>query len=140
MSAFVYGKMSQHAVSAVSYLAEKYGDGQRVSSGQVAEARRLPQPVVAKILTTLSSAGLVTGTPGPSGGYRLAKDPAEITFMSVVRHFENLRGGIPCPLGLDWCGSHRPCPVHDEITALRESANLLLEKTHFGGFAESGGG
>ena len=134
MSAFVYGKMSQHAVSAVSYLAEHYGTSNLLSSGQIAEARCLPQPVVAKILTTLSAAGLVAGTPGPSGGYRLGRDPGEITFFNVVCHFEILGGAIPCPLGPDWCGTGPRCPVHDEIADLRESGDRLLQETNFAGF------
>ena len=99
MTGFVYGKMSRHAVSAVSLLAEHHGQSRRLSSAQIAEGRNLPQPVVAKILTTLSAAGLITGMPGPSGGYALAREPGEITLADVIQHFETADESIPCPLG-----------------------------------------
>ena len=134
MSGFVYGKLAQHAVSAVSLLAENHGQEARLSSGQIAEGRNLPQPVVAKILTALSSAGLVDGTPGPRGGYALARHPGEITLADVVRPFESPDGPVPCPLGPDWCGTGPQCPIHEEIDALREASDRLLGKTNFGGF------
>jgi Rrf2 family protein len=138
MTGFVYGKMSQHAVSAVSLLAERHGQSIRLSSAQIAAGRNLPQPVVAKILTTLSAAGLITGMPGPSGGYALAREPSEITLSDVVQHFEASGESMPCPLGADWCGTGPQCPIHDQIDALRRAADRLLEETNFGGFAKGG--
>lgn len=136
MTGFVYGKMSQHAVSAVSFLAEHYGDSSRLSSAQIAEGRNLPQPVVAKILTTLSAAGLISGMPGPSGGYALVRHPGEITLADVVQHFETAEESIPCPLGPGWCGTGPQCPIHDRIDATRKATDRLLGETHFGGFAK----
>jgi len=137
MNAFVYGKMSQHAVSAVSLLAERYGDGTVLSSGQIAEGRNLSKPVVAKIMTILSAAGLTHGVPGPNGGYCLTRDPAEIALLDVVQHFETVETSIPCPLGPDWCGNGPMCPVHDEIQKLRSAADELLRTTNFGGFVKN---
>jgi Rrf2 family protein len=136
MTGFVYGKMSQHAVSAVSFLAEHHGDSTRLSSAQIAEGRSLPQPVVAKILTTLSAAGLISGIPGPSGGYALARNPDKITLADVVQHFEGAEESIPCPLGPGWCGTGPQCPIHNQIDELRQAADRLLGETHFGGFAK----
>ena len=136
MSGFVYGKMSQYAVSAVSYLAEHHGGDAMLSSAQIAEGRSLPRPVVAKILTTLSAAGIIRGIPGPNGGYALARAPKDITLLDVVEQFESTGGSIPCPLGPDWCGNGPHCPVHDKIEALRRSADSLLCESNFGGFVK----
>ena len=140
MTGFVYGKMSQHAVSAVSYLAEVHLGAGKCSSAQIAEGRSLPKPVVAKILTTLSAAGLVNGTPGPNGGYALARHPAEISLYDVVQHFQSPKDSIPCPLGPDWCGSGPQCPVHDQMAALREASEKLLLESNFGGFVKAPAG
>ena len=138
MTGFVYGKMSQHAVSAVSYLAECHGKSIRLSSAQIAERRKLSQPLVAKILTTLSSAGIVDGIPGPSGGYALAREPAAISLADVVQHFESPDDAIPCPLGPGWCGVGPHCPIHDQINSLRDGTERLLLETNFGGFVGEG--
>jgi Rrf2 family iron-sulfur cluster assembly transcriptional regulator len=69
-----YGKTAQTAIAAVSRLAEVYDPARRVklNSADIAGHRHLPQPVVSKVLTTLSQAGIVSGSPGPGGGYWLA--------------------------------------------------------------------
>ena len=98
-------KTTQNAIAAMSRLAELYGDGVSptlASSRDIAESRSLPAPLVAKILTELSRGGLVTGSPGPGGGYKLAKSPREITLYHVVQLFER-DAKSACPYGPGDC-------------------------------------
>ncbi len=135
MSAFGYSKMSQNAIAAMSYLAGHYADEEsRFSSAQVAQARNLPQTLVAKVLTSLSQAGYVHGAPGPNGGYRLAREPETISFYDVVSHFDRIDEQFPCPFGADYCPNDNPCPIHDDLAAMRESVEKFLKETHFGSF------
>lgn len=125
----IHQKTAQNAIAAISRLAELYLDTARVaSSREIAEHRNLPVPVVAKILTELSRGGLITGSPGPSGGYRLAKPPAEITLKDVTELFERDTGSF-CPYGPGWCGNHEPCPLHSTILAMRADFKRHLENT-----------
>lgn len=127
-----YGKTAANAVSAVSYLAERYGDpSARTSSAAIAENRRISKPLVAKILTILSQAGIVGGSPGPGGGYSLAKPPEQVFLMDVVRHFEKVETGSRCPFGPHWCGNFDPCPIHDQIVELDEIGRRFMEETSF---------
>ena len=136
-----YKKMTQNAVSAVSYLAERFDDegGTRVSSLQIAEARGLPKPVVAKILTMLSQVGLINGAPGPNGGYWLARDPDEMTLWDVAVVFERSDNDIMCPLGPGWCGTGNNCPMHDDIENLREITENFLKSHKFSEFRKQSG-
>ncbi len=131
---FRCGKMTQTAIAAMSRLAELHAAGVRVSSLDVARARNLPKPLVAKVLTVLSQAGLVNGVPGPSGGYRLARPPEELTLFDVARLFERERVEPACPLGPGWCGRGAPCPLHDRIQALEQSLVRFLQETTLGVF------
>jgi Rrf2 family protein len=135
-----YGKTAQTAVSAVSRLAEVHDPAQRVklNSADIAENRNLPQPVVAKVLTILSQAGIVTGSPGPGGGYSLARPPAEITLFDVVALFERLGESISCPFGPDYCGTGPHCPLHFDILKVREQINTFLKTTTFARFVGLG--
>jgi Rrf2 family protein len=130
-----YGKMSQNAVSAVSYLASQWqGTPRRVSSFEIAEKRRLPRPVVAKILTILSQAGLVKGAPGPGGGYWLAREPRTITLWDVAVLFERTDSDIMCPLGPGWCGTGPHCPLHDGLAELKSCTETFLRGQDFASF------
>lgn len=133
---FGYGKMSGCAVAAVSALAEVYPQGTTLNSLQIAESRNLSQPLVAKVLTTLSQHNIVHGTRGPGGGYRLALAPEEVTILEIVEYFEGHRDLSGCPFGPGWCGVGAPCPLHDTLVAMSESTASTLRKTNFAAFVD----
>lgn len=135
MGALGYSKMSQNAIAAMSYLAEHSADGEACfSSATIAEARGLSQSLVAKILTTLSQSGQVVGSPGPKGGYRLARPAHQISFHDVAQQFDRMDEQFPCPFGAEYCPNDNPCPVHDELMDMRETVERFLKDTHFGTF------
>ncbi len=133
---FGYGKMSGCAVAAMSALAEVFPQDSTLSSHQIAESRNLSQPLVGKIMTILSQHGLVKGSRGPGGGYRLARDPATITVLDVVELFEGHRDPSACPFGPGWCGVGEPCPLHDTLVAMSESAADALRGMTFAPFVD----
>jgi Rrf2 family protein len=93
-------------------------DGRYLSTKALAEFHGLPKEYLSKALQGLSQAGLVHTTLGPSGGYRLARAPTELTFLDIVEAVEgksrtfvcnNIRANNPCrPKG--YCES-KPCAV-----------------------------
>ncbi len=124
------GKTAQTAIAAMSALAERYDAGKTVlSSLDIAKDRGLPQPLVAKLLTTLSTGGLVGGTRGPGGGYWLAKAPSRITLADIAGLFEKENEGMMCPFGPDWCGKGDPCPLHEDIVAMNTQWDDFMQKT-----------
>ncbi len=129
----IHQKTTQNAIAALSRLAELYTAGTVASSKQIAESRNLPIPLVGKILTELSRGGLIVGSPGPGGGYRLAKPPAEISLMDVAELFERATEGL-CPYGPGWCGNNAPCPLHNSIAAMNQVIEDFLRNTTFATF------
>ena len=53
----------------------------------------VPAAYLAKQLQALSKAGIVAGSRGPSGGYRLARSPRQVTLRDIVLAIE---GAGPC--------------------------------------------
>ena len=63
----MYGKQTECAIGCVSRLAEIFDGGKtRLNAAEIAEARGLQPPSVAKILSILSNAGIVDGCASPS--------------------------------------------------------------------------
>ncbi len=92
--------------------------GRYLSTKALAELHGLPKEYLSKALQYLSQANLVETTLGPSGGYRLARPPAEITFLDIVEAVEgkartfacnNIRVNNPCR-PKDHCEA-RPCAI-----------------------------
>jgi len=127
---FPYGKTASNAISAMSYLAERYGDDHaKASSASIAVDRKISKPLVAKVLTILSQAELVAGSPGPGGGYYLAKHPSGIRLIEIVRLFEKVESESRCPFGPHWCGNKENCPLHDQLVSLNETGTRFLFET-----------
>jgi Rrf2 family protein len=131
-----YGKTAQTAIAAVSRLAEVYHptDRVRLNSADIAANRRLPKPVVAKVLTVLSQAGVVAGSPGPGGGYWLARPPEQVTLFDVVSLFERLDDNVSCPFGPDYCGTGPHCPMHFDMLKVMEQTTTFLRSVTFARF------
>ena len=133
MNTLGYGKVAQAAISALSHLAVNF-DGGKTSykAAEIAEARNLPRPLVAKVLTQLGQTDFVSSVAGRNGGYSLVVAPERITFYEVVILFEQIGEKPFCPLGPGWCARKNPCAVHDELEELHQSVHRFLRETHFG--------
>ncbi len=128
----MYGKQSERAIAAMSRLAEVWDGGRtRLSAGDIAEERGLPKPIVAKLLTVLSQSGLVTGSPGPGGGYALARPPSQISLKEVCGLFEREDTSNLCPFGGGVCGVGDPCPLHDRLVSMQRAIQGMLTDTRF---------
>jgi Rrf2 family protein len=58
--------------------------GTALPARRLAEFYGLPEPYLAKLLKTLTRAGLLIAASGPRGGYRLARGPGRITMLDVT--------------------------------------------------------
>lgn len=77
----------------------------RLSTKTLSEFHGVPKEYLSKALQSLSQAGLVDGTLGPKGGYRLSRPVQDITFLDIVEAVEGrkntfncteIRGNNPC--------------------------------------------
>jgi len=138
---FRYGKTLSNAIAVASFLAERWSDRGRANSAEVASARRISQPLAARLLVQLSQAGIVVGTTGPHGGYALAKAPSEIRLSEIASHFQDAVGMEDrCAYGPGYCGTGNPCPLHDTLVRLNQSFNEFLEETTLEVFRTVGSG
>lgn len=134
----MYGKQVECAIAVMSRLAEVYDGGKtRLSAAAVADSRGLQRPFVAKILSSLSQAGLVHGSRGPGGGSALARHPKSIKLYDVFQLFERVERDDHCPFGGGRCGIGQPCPLHDKLVALQGAFDHLLYDTTFDVFHDA---
>lgn len=71
-------------------------DGAYLSTRRLAEFHGVPKEYLSKALQSLSQAGVVVTTPGPNGGYRLAKALSAICFLDIVEAIEGRRATFRC--------------------------------------------
>jgi Rrf2 family protein len=72
------------------------GPDQYLATKDLAEFHGVPKEYLSKALQALSQAKIVEATLGPTGGYRLAKSPQQITFLDIVEAIEGKKTTFEC--------------------------------------------
>jgi Rrf2 family protein len=80
-------KRADYAIRTVLALA-RAADDERLSVRRVAADQRVPERFLPQVMRDLVRAGLIDGTVGRAGGYRIAKPSAEISLLDVVEAVE----------------------------------------------------
>jgi Rrf2 family protein len=88
-------KRAKYAIKALLHLALREGDGP-VQAARIAEAENIPFKFLEGILIHLRNAGLVASKLGKGGGHVLAKDPSEITLLTIVRTIDGPVAPLAC--------------------------------------------
>lgn len=78
---------SEYALLALVYLARKRGAAY-VSIDTIAKAQKIPPKFLEQIMLALKNAHYLQSYKGQHGGYRLAKEPDQITLAQVIRLFD----------------------------------------------------
>ncbi|MCD4757312.1 MAG: Rrf2 family transcriptional regulator [Arcobacteraceae bacterium] len=77
----------EYGLTAVLILARQK-DKELLQTKEIAKAGDIPQNYLEQILVVLKKSGLVMSIRGASGGYKLAKDPNNITVFDVLQSLE----------------------------------------------------
>jgi len=122
----------EYASRAMLELSLRYGQGP-VPIKIISLSQAIPQPFLEQILLSLKRAGYVKSKKGPSGGYYLARPPAEISVAEVIRVLDGPLAPINCVSVID----HEPCPFENRCglrwlwKEVRDMVASHLEKTTF---------
>src|SRR6516164_11840857 len=88
-------RASSYALHAVVFMAVQKED-RPIASHLIAQARGIPERFLLKVLKPLVSAQVLLSIKGPNGGYRLARQPNEITMLEVLEAVDGpIRGQAP---------------------------------------------
>ena len=108
-----------------------------VSLKAIAEAEALPLAYLERIVALLKKAGLVEATRGAHGGYRLTRQPAEITMDEVVLALEGVVAPMTCFVAEDGQSSHGRVVCNHEADSGHACATKLLWTRVQGGVVQA---
>ena len=115
------GKLTDYATVVMTALA---AEPARLRCAQeLSECTHVAAPTVSKLLKTLSKEGLVDSIRGAHGGYRLARDPTQITIADIVAAVEG-------PIALTECAVHDGCCNIESTCGVRGNWRLINQAIH----------
>ena len=104
------------------------GPDRHLATRDLAELHGVPKEYLSKALQALSQAGIVEGTLGPSGGYRLARAAGAISFLDIVEAVEGRQSSFVCteirknnPCRPSQMCDDRPCAIARVMWAADEA-------------------
>lgn len=101
-----------YAIEAIVDLAVYSEDGVE-SIKNIAQRRNVSEKYLEQIIGAMRRAGLIQSTRGANGGYRLAKNPSEITVFQIIQAVETNLYPIECLESLSLCERHsQECAIY----------------------------
>lgn len=127
-------RKTEYALIALSHLAS--APDRLASAREIADTYRIPLPVLTNILKTLNRSELVESERGAKGGYRLAKDPHQITLAMLICAIEGPMQLVNCSAPGEetgrTCDLMAWCPVRSPVLKVHRRLHQFLEEVSLG--------
>jgi FeS assembly SUF system regulator len=114
---FRLSKTTDYGIVLLARLARDPGANPR-NARDLAACSDLPVPMVSKVLKALAREGLLVSQRGSKGGYRLAREPEDLTVSEMIRVLEGPVALTDCAIGPALC-------EHETMCAVREPWQLI---------------
>jgi len=121
-------RKGDYAVRAMISVGRHHGTGLR-QARQISTEMHIPYKTLTLILAGLVAEGLLKATHGPNGGYRLARQPSDISLLDIVEAAEGPATFDHCVLRNGPCDWKETCPVHDTWARTQEALTRELAST-----------
>ena len=116
----------RYGIHAMYDLAVNYGDGPQ-SIKCIAERQNVPEAYLEQLIAMLRREKLVISNRGAQGGYRLAREPKDITVGDVLRALEGGLNLVDCLEEDDACGKSCACPSRIVWMKIRDGLNRVVD-------------
>ena len=120
----------EYALRALLVLGMNHGP-EVVRIRDIAQQQNIPRRFLEQILNDLKSAGFVQSRRGVAGGYRLQRDPAEISLADIIRHLEGPLAPVGC-VSVNYyqrcsCPDEAKCAIRSVMQEVRDAIVSALE-------------
>ncbi|GAB2575272.1 RrF2 family transcriptional regulator [Gracilibacillus alcaliphilus] len=135
-----YSVMVEYALHSLVYLID-VPEEDSIGIKKLAEFQGLSETYLSKVFGKLAKAGIVSSVPGVKGGYRLQKNPKDISFWDVIQAIEGHKPIFQCKnirenfayrrdKTCDSCDVHSICTINKVmLEAEQQMRDYLSSKT-----------
>ena len=127
-------RATEYAIRAILYMS-RHPAGEIIYKKDICKEQEITPAFLTKILQPLIKDGIVGSQRGVGGGFYLAKDPAEITLLDVVKSQEGPVYLNQCMIKEGNCEREFFCPVHGAWADIRQEFMKTLAKYDFSSLA-----
>lgn len=137
-STMIFSKACEYGIRATIFIATQSENSKKLSLNDVASNINSPAAFTAKILQQLVKTGIVNSAKGPNGGFWISNEASlEMNMLQVVKSIDGIEVFSRCALGFQQCDSTHPCPMHFQITDIRDALYKMLNETKLNELSKS---
>ncbi len=106
-----------------------YAKDTHIPLKQIAAHVEVSDSYLEQLVALLRKAGYVKSIRGAQGGYKLAKDPKDISVGEILRALEGSLAPTDCSCeeNPDKCSNHSHCVTHDVWVRIRNGINEVVD-------------
>lgn len=125
----MFTKKADYALLALSFLATD-GLGRIVGPREIARHYDIPAELLAKIMQTLARRQVVMSVPGPTGGYKLVRQPQEISVGEILEAVDGPLAIAQCweSDGVSGCQQAQHCHLRGPLAEIQDEVARLLKR------------
>lgn len=128
----MFSSKARYGLKAMAVLAARHASENFVSVEEIVAAEHTPPKFLESILTLLRKQGLLLSRRGPSGGFRLARPPKDISLAEVVRTLDGAFAPTTCartrnPIRCEGCDDMERCYIRPFMRRVRDEMAKVLE-------------
>lgn len=127
-------RATEYAIRAILYMSRQPAEG-IIYKRDICKAQEITPAFLTKILQPLIKDGIVGSQRGVGGGFYLARAPAEITLLDVIKSQEGPLYLNQCLIEKGACEREIFCPVHGAWAQIREEFMATLARYDFASLA-----
>ena len=95
---------------------------------EIASNQKISEKYISRLIIELRKAGMVKSIRGSKGGYRISREPKEITLLDVVEVMEGPVSIVDCVSARDCCPRIASCVTREIWTELNNQIREALQK------------
>lgn len=118
-------KLADYAIVIACHSARELQ--QTYTAAEIARAVNIALPTVQKVLKRLSQVGIFQSERGPHGGYRLAKQPENISVAQIIAALDGPIGLTECSLAENHCHKAQGCDIRSNLSLINRAIRIALE-------------
>jgi Rrf2 family transcriptional regulator, cysteine metabolism repressor len=123
----IFSTKSTYGLRAMIYLAKQHKQGS-IPLAAIAEHENISLKYLERLFSKLKKGNLIISEIGSAGGYKLAKRPAQINILEIIRALEGKLKAFHCTEknGKVYCNSQCNCEVNLVLNKVEEAINKTL--------------
>lgn len=127
-------RATEYAIRAILYMSRQ-PTGEIIYKKDICKEQEITPAFLTKIFQPLIKDGIVGSQRGVGGGFYLAKAPAEITLLDIIKSQEGPVYLNQCLVEGDSCEREFFCPVHGAWAQIRKEFMATLSRYDFASLA-----